>query len=201
MGEIDAGYYSGTSLLSVILTYMQEEVSAGFSLIEVLVIISIITIFSVLTATSLPIARNRQNIQLAGQQVSAMLSEAIQRAINETREESCLEGRGEAIKCSDVGVHIAGTTITMFADTVDDNKFSDGDAVIKTQTLSGNAISPDDMSIVFEAAPPSVIAFGNGNVITPDGQQATFSVSAGSHTSTYRADAYGHLTLVSPDSL
>lgn len=168
--------------------------ASGFTLVEMMVIITIVTIFTIITARALPIVRNQQNVRLAQQQISSLLNEARHQALNETRQDACLESHGQSEKkCSDIGLDLRQTTATLFADTDDDNRFSARDFIIRQQPIAGSMTALTPTTALFEASPPSVVMYGNGALKAPGDSSLTLILESGGDQKNYLIDSYGHL--------
>ncbi len=155
---------------------------AGFSLVESLVIISIISILASLSLVALPAARAHQQLISDTELVQSLLLDSKGRALNQVRPEECESGLSledpDRAPCSDVGIdfRIAGE-VTQFADLNGNGEYEDTDYKIVTHSLSSSVTSDP---IVFKSVPPSVETYTNGQVMTPNGENniATITLTA-----------------------
>lgn len=169
----------------------------GFTLIETLVTISIVSLITAILVVSWPWAREQQAFTLATQVIASRLKEAQQYAINEQRPERCEAQR----QCSVVGIAVRGAELVMFADTRGLNQQYDeaagvtGDFIIQKQTLP-SAVTTDAgqwQSWVFKAVPPNVISFGpTGEEIAP-GAATSLILEWGTKQRTLTIRPYGHV--------
>src|SRR5690348_15577373 len=126
---------------------MQEH-QQGFSLIESLIVISIIAIMSALALQALPVARNNQQLVADTEQIRALLLDAKERALNQVRPADCLSQYADSdvqrAPCSDVGITFVNNQVIEFADTNSNNAYSSQgpkDYVIATFDLSGSQVT------------------------------------------------------------
>lgn len=172
-------------------TYYQN----GFTLFEVMVTISIIGILTVMTGRAFPIARNNQSLRLAEQQLQASLREAQQLALYEDRNDDCVARPGDDSLCSDIGVHLAGNVLTMFADIDADGVYSNDttDFRISTASLPSGVTVTTTPSYLFRGDPPTVELFVNNR---PENDRANLTLEAGNITANYEIHSYGQVTRV-----
>lgn len=172
---------------------------AGFSLIESLIVVSIITIMTSLAMHALPIARSNQQLIADTEQIRALLLDAKERAVNQVRPDACLNKIEKASKdravCSDVGIAFVGNQLIEFADVNQDNKYSNGDYKIVQYALTN---APGDNSFVFESVPPQVYLHTLGNS-TPMGPSETIQIKLtgyGSLSRTLVIHSYGTMDIL-----
>ncbi len=141
---------------------------AGMTLVEVMVGITIIGILSLMAATAFPYVRQYQQATLTAQLIQSTMRRAQQLALDETRDEKCLALEGPEIEqqrhCSDVGIAIAGHDIQLFADTADDNRYTVNNDFILATLPFPSAVTVTNKAFLFEATPPSIVMFVDGNV-------------------------------------
>lgn len=154
---------------------------AGFTQIELIVVVAIMAAFAALMATTYPSVRAEQKLTLAEQTLQAALRSAQQSAINEERQAFCL---AEAVtlgtdpkKCSDIGLILVPdeNNIIIFADIdkPDDNQFEDPshggrDFVLRRVAFpDGVQVAPSapPTTLIFEGAPPTIKLFSGPNEI------------------------------------
>lgn len=156
-------------------TYFLQP-NLGFSLIEIVVTIAIIGILTTMVAAGYPAVRNRHTMQRAQQQMELLLREAQQQTLNEERAKACRDlsprdTEGDIVarrRCSDVGIHLQGTTAILFADLNSDKAYSaNRDYQIRDPETLPATVVPNQ-TIVFNATPPHLTMYGNGGIV--DGQ-------------------------------
>lgn len=174
------------------MTYMQY----GFTLLEVVVTITIITIITYLVFAAFSVTRNEQALLRAEQQLQNNLREAQSQALNEVRAPKCLDRVGpnlsEQRHCSNIGVSISGNTLTLFADISDDNLFSAADFQLETFELPANVIVQADRTFLFEATPPNITLYANGALV-PSDSIGDVVLQAGNASLPLTISSYGHV--------
>lgn len=164
---------------------------SGFTLLEVLVTVAIIGIVMVLITTTLPSTQDSQAVLRAEQEVKALAREAQQRALNEERDEDCLAEVGEdtAVQrlCSDVGVHVVSGEVVLFADTIDDDRYGEGDFMLARRVLPSAVTVHGATSFVWQVVPPTITLFVDGGAV----ERGELTLAAGKVTTTIRVSAYG----------
>ncbi|HSX24898.1 MAG TPA: prepilin-type N-terminal cleavage/methylation domain-containing protein [Candidatus Andersenbacteria bacterium] len=141
----------------------------GFTLIESLIIISIITIMSGLALQAIPLARSDQQLISDTEQIRAVLLDAKERALNQVRPDDCLPMSDMASKdragCSDVGIAFSGNKLIEFADTDPDNQYiSNKDYTIATFDLNTTPTTDFGGSLVYTSFPPTVYLNKKGSM-------------------------------------
>ncbi len=147
----------------------------GVTLIETVVVISIMTILTVLGMRAVPVVRHNQRLISDSELIQFLLRQAERSALNEVRAEECLQvvGDDEEVqkRCSNIGIAIQDSSVWLFADLSGDQNFSaEDDFVLEQYTLASKAVIPTGVvseSLVFEAVPPTVALFANGAPVTP----------------------------------
>lgn len=174
----------------------------GFTILEILVVIVVISILSLVTLASYPTARSNQALRLAEQQIQSSLREAQQRALNELRDTNCITSaslyNGDQRYCSNIGIYLSGSTMTMFADSSDDDgQFSIGsDYEIKQMTLSAGVTVVGGVgtnsSFLFKSLPGITTEFyrdGQG----PEAHPGTITLQSGKTVASYSIASYGQV--------
>jgi len=177
-----------------------SSLQGGFTLIESIVIIVIISILSAIAASAIPHARDSQQLTVSGQQVQALLSSAEQKAVNELRTEECLTAVGddkEAQKtCSNVGVAVKGVDAVIFSDTDPDRQYApEKDFVLSRHTLQARQVleaEEDWQTFLFEATPPSITLFADGQPVSPQAP-GSLVLKSGRQTKAWAVLPYGRL--------
>lgn len=168
----------------------------GFTLLEVLVTLAIITIVTFLAATAFSIIREREALIHARQQISSIVRAAQTQALNEQRHPACLaeveDSPLAAKQCSDIGVFLQGEKVIVFADTNDNNQYDDQDFRESESSLPRPVTVLGTISIVIEATPPNVVLWHNGRVV-PAGNQISLTLRAGRRTVPLSISSYGIL--------
>lgn len=170
--------------------------SPGFTLLEVLVTLAIITIVTFMATLAFPIIREREALVNARQQISSALRAAQTQALNEQRRPDCLARVGDsplaAKKCSDVGIFLQAEKLITFADTNDNNQYDSQDFLESEGSLPRPVTVLGAASIVIEATPPNVAMWHNGRVV-PAGSQVAVKLRAGRGTLPLSISSYGIL--------
>ncbi len=153
---------------------MNMQDRPGFSLIESLVVISIIGILTGMSTVAIPALRAHQELVADTESIRALLLDAKQRTLNQVRPEGCLPDlSSEDINragCSDVGVAIVGGEIIEFSNTNTAGtglyKYNVtgtfGDHIIVKSKLASKLVSGSVQSLLFMGVPPSVKLYKDG---------------------------------------
>ncbi len=147
---------------------------SGFSLIESLVMISIITILTSISVAALPAVRAHQALVSDTEQIRSLLLDSKQRALNQVRPEACVrqaesEGK-DPRRCSDVGIVFTGGNVVQYAD-IQPNFRYDADkkdyvfATYEMQSVLVNSLSINHF--LFYGNPPSVDLVADGRRVEP----------------------------------
>lgn len=167
---------------------------AGFTLLEVLVTLTIVTVVTYLVTSAFPVVRDEETLTHASQQLISTLRAAQTQALDEQRSPDCLTHVGEGPRlaklCSDVGVLIRGGELLTFADTNDNNQFDERDFPLHTNSLPAPVVVTSPVSLVIEATPPNVSLYVNGLGIQPAGT-ATVTLHSRGRTKSVTVTAYG----------
>lgn len=187
--------------------YTKGKSGAGFTLLEVVVTIVILSIITLLVTSAFPEARSAQALLLARQQLRSIFQKAEQQALQEIRDENCLQRVKNnpdytlQKRCSDIGVALQGSTALLFADTEDDNQYTEGqDYLLSTLSLpAGVKVTQADgtdlstwQSFLFEATPPTIDLYVNQTLL-PGNQQAPIALQAGRRSALLNVNRYGRL--------
>lgn len=171
----------------------------GFSLIESLIVVSIIAVMSALALQALPVARSHQQLVSDTEQIRALLLDAKERALNQVRPGTCLPNGGDQAdvnraSCSDVGIAFVGNQVIEFADTNSDNSYtSQGprDYIIATFDLFAPPGSGSVASLVFKSVPPSTMLYANGSLMSPSATTKIILNGYGDLSRTLQVHSYG----------
>lgn len=167
---------------------------AGLSLLEVMVTLVLITATTALVASAFPVVREQQALEQARQQFTAAVRAAQTQALDEHRTPDCLSRLGTAIAqqklCSDIGVAILGNELHTFADIHDNNQFDHDDADMHITSLPPGITVVSPGSILFEATPPNLTAYFNGQVVSP-AQPVTITLRSPHRELSLTISAYG----------
>lgn len=168
----------------------------GYTLLEVVITIVIILIATLLVSSAFPVVRAQQGLLRAERQLQSLIRDVQQRASNEIRDQECLDLVGDELEnqrlCSDLGLHLLGNQITLFADTSDDDIFTSTDYVFDTQTLATPVSSVNEHSLLFEATPPTISLISNGATLPPD-ETIDLTLQSENTTKDFLIYAYGQL--------
>ncbi len=158
-----------------------EEKSRGFSLIESLIVISIVGMVTTMSLQAFPAIRAHQQLISDTEQIRSLLLDSKQRALNQVRPEDCMpdlpvESKDRAV-CSDVGIAFVNNELIQFADTVGENRdYDPSDYVIVKFPLS-TKLEGITASLLFTSLPPSVALHANGVALGPN-ESATIELHA-----------------------
>ncbi|MBI3250544.1 MAG: type II secretion system protein [Candidatus Andersenbacteria bacterium] len=168
--------------------------SAGFTLVETLVTITIMTILTGMTVTAFPRVRASQQVQNDVYVLRSLIADAQQRSLNEVREDDCIAKVGEERErvCSNVGVALLPGEFVEFSDTDENRRFSGSDFVIVRRDHVSTVSAPkgNNLELLFEATPPNVFLFADGTVIGPN-TGVSFSLESGKASRTMRVRQFG----------
>lgn len=175
--------------------------NSGITLLEVLVTLTILTLVTYLVTTAFPVIREEEALVHARQELASSLRAAQTQALDEQRSPECLlqvgDNPAEAKLCSDVGVMLAGDTLTTFADTNDNDQFDDRDFVLDRSALPQPVRVATPVSLLMEATPPNVILYVDGLPLGA-GQQAVVTLQSRQRSQTLIITAYGVLERKTP---
>lgn len=176
----------------------------GFSLIESLVIISIISILASLSLVALPAARAHQQLVADTELIQSLLLDSKERALNQVRPEECITQLGVEQDdkilgpfCSDVGIDFnkAGE-VTQFADLNESGQYEKTDYKIVTHSISSTISTDDFKALIFKSAPPSVELYKNKIVLGPSDTAKITLTAANGETRTLEVHQFGTLDIV-----
>jgi prepilin-type N-terminal cleavage/methylation domain-containing protein len=147
---------------------------SGFTLVELLVVITITAIIAAVVATAYPAARSAQTLTLAEQTLQAALRRAEQAAINEERDiAKCTPRLPPALQklCSDTGIILEPdkSVMIIFADINQPNlNMYEPDRDFKIAEVpfpDGVRVEPSvpPTTFIFEGAPPGIKLFTSVN--------------------------------------
>lgn len=153
----------------------------GFTLLEVVIVISIMTIVTYAVLTALPVARTNQQLTGDITALRSILTNAQQQAVNEIRSPDCLatvpSDADSQRRCSNIGVFIADNKVIQFADTSPDRIYTPGvDYILRESDQASGLKGGPDITILFEADPPTVVTYANGQVLGPK-QKVSFTLA------------------------
>ena len=172
-----------------------KQASSGFTLLEVVIVMTILTIMTYLVVSALPPARVNQRLESDVQQFRSLISRAQQLAVNEVRPDSCLARAGAneetQRRCSNVGVVARTGELVLFADLDGDRRYS-GPADFEIEKIPQTADVNDgrEADIVFEADPPEVFMYADSRIIGA-GQSYVVRFAIGEATRTFSIGPYG----------
>lgn len=168
--------------------------SRAFTLLEVLVTLTIITIVTYLVTVAFPNIREEEALTHARQNIISALKSAQTQALDEQRSPKCLArvsgGATNAKRCSDIGILLRGQDLITFADINDNNQFDNQDFALQSAVLPRPVVTTATTSFVIEATPPNVTMWHDG-VIIPAGSRATVTIRARQRTKTLSFSSYG----------
>lgn len=171
--------------------------SSGFTLLEIVVVVGIISAVTAYASIAYPSVRQQQKIIMAEQILQSTMRETQQKAINEERNPDCItEQAGSADKkhCSDLGLYFDGSKIVLFANTnlSDDNKYeSDDYNKLGTVSLPDGVTISGLHSLLFKATPPSVKMYADGQ---PIHTTTTATIQIGDNSEKVTLGPYGQVS-------
>lgn len=130
----------------------------GFSLVESITIIAIISILTTISVASLPAIRAHQALVADTEQIRSLLLDSKQRSLNQVRPEACVAIATDPRKCSDVGITFTGGKVVQYADVVGDLRYNpENDIDIVAHDLQSVVVNSQSTNhFVFYGNPPSV---------------------------------------------
>lgn len=157
---------------------------SGFTLVETVVTMAIIGIVTTIIAVAFPVMRHRQGLLLGAQRLEALLRETQQLALNEDRAPACTDqflGDDESAsrarqRCSDVGLLVEGTTVTLFADTDGSKTYSRSRDFRLRDPETLPAAVTGSHTFVSLASPPQLWLYADG-VLLDDQHPATLQLT------------------------
>lgn len=175
----------------------------GFTLVEMVIVIAIMTILTAVILTALPKARGDQLLKSDIIQLHTLLAAAAQRSLNEIRTPECLTIAGEdetlQRRCSDIGVAVVETRRILFADLDGDKQYSvSGDFDIETENAASSPADEMPFSVVFAAVPPTVTTYANGDIVGA-GQVVPLTLAADNTSRDLTIGPYGIVEDVPPE--
>lgn len=167
--------------------------SLGFTLVEAVVTIAILSIITTIVLAAFPQVRDHQTLIAAEQQLRSYIRQAEQASFNQIRPEDCTNTLPEEDHglCSDTGIAIRGSEVILFADTLqkDVNQYEQGDYVYNTLTLPSPARALAERTLLFEADPPGIILYVDGVNQSP----GRVELMAGSRSKLLTIHRYGQV--------
>lgn len=199
-GYIVASHLAGWGSIIVKMNSMQSaehrRSCEGFTLLEMVFIISIISILSLTLLNGLPLARDNQIIAADRAWFQSIVRTAQLRAVNELRDEACMAQAGGSPeierRCSDVGLLLQGRRILMFSDLDGDQAYAKSVDYDIQEFTATSKFEPDGKVIIFESVPPLLRLYDDGSVIAPTGNVA-LTMSVGSLQRNVRVTFYGNV--------
>lgn len=144
--------------------------SAGFSLVESMVVVTMVSILSIMSLQAIPALRAHQELVTDTETIRALLLDAKQRALNQVRPEDCLSGfavtDSARAGCSDVGVALRQGEIIQFANSHETGgsgpKYDTNDYVIVRSKAASKIKFGSPTSLLFLGNPPATILYKDG---------------------------------------
>ncbi|MEK7499307.1 MAG: hypothetical protein AAB649_01740 [Patescibacteria group bacterium] len=185
--------------------------SAGFSLIESLVIVSMISILSVMSLRAIPALRSHQELVTDTEKIRALILDARQRTLNQVRPADCLKelekDHPTRATCSDVGVALQFGEIIEFSNTYTVGNGAlkyDWDGGSESTTVRDHVIqrlkpvtrikSGSPTSLLFMGVPPTIELYRDGTKVNP-GDESTKITLIASNGSTRTITVYSSGTI------
>lgn len=172
------------------------------TLVEAVVVVTILSILSTMTVVSFPVVRSHQDLISDAGQIEAVLRDAQLRALNEVRPDECVIQAGPEPEqqrlCSNVGVAVQSGKAVLFSDSSGDRAYTPAEDfeineyVLKSQVSEANP--PQWRVFVFEADPPTIAVYENGAVVLPassEDQTPSLTLQAGKQERKIFLQPYG----------
>lgn len=146
---------------------MQHTAAAGFTLLEIIVTIAILTTITIVVAVAYPTTRRHQALGIAEQTLQMRIRGALATAVNEERTPDCrVEANTRAVpeqRCSDVGVYVADEELITFADLTNDGMYTAiDDFELNRVSFAGGVQAVTPVSFLFLGVPPDSTLLVNG---------------------------------------
>ena len=168
----------------------------GYTLLEVVVGIGIISLVATLLAVGYPSTRDTQELLVAQQRFEALLRDAQQQARNEERSPDCLASVSEEDRnvCSDIGLALRGQVMTLFADTVGaDQRYTPGADFILTEQQLPEGVTVADLDLVWLSVPPTTTLYADGAAVVDDTAPQEVTLRYRSHSLTVAVFPFGYV--------
>jgi type II secretory pathway pseudopilin PulG len=172
---------------------------SGYTLIEAVVVLGIISLLAAFTLAAWPHLRERQALLIVRQQVQTLFREVQSQAFYEARSTTCLQlfapDDPDQTRCSDLGLAFRDRKLRIFADTDGNLRYSSSDFVLAEETLAAGVSTPytDWSSLLFQAVPPNITLFdANSQPVSPD-RFTTLTVEIGSSFHNFSVYPYGQI--------
>ncbi|MDA1169186.1 MAG: hypothetical protein O3A36_02515 [bacterium] len=170
----------------------------GFSLVESMVIVSMISILSVMSLRAIPALRSHQELIADTEKIRALLLDAKQRTLNQIRPDDCLDTYDvdDPVRaaCSDTGLGLQWGEIIEFSNSYYKGKGSvhiydydfkglpretlQSDYVINRSKPVTRVQLGSPTSLLFKSTPPTVELYRNGTLVTPDDDSTKITLIA-----------------------
>ncbi len=149
--------------------------NTGFSLVESITIIAIISILTAISVAALPAIRAHQALVADTEQIRSLLLDSKQRSLNQVRPEACVqeaEANGkDSRRCSDTGIVFHEGNVIQYADSGTPNlRYDEADHKIATYPLQSVIVKGDSTNpnhFLFYGNPPSVDLYVTGLRASP----------------------------------
>jgi prepilin-type N-terminal cleavage/methylation domain-containing protein len=173
--------------------------NSGYTLIEVLITVTIITLVTTIGITALPLVRDSQNLRLAEQELQSKLRVAGKKALHENRDQRCLDDpRVETPSaCSDIGLAVTSNLLILFADINQDLNYSSGaDLILEEVPLPNQVRALTDTVFLFVAEPPALQLYQDGVPLLSDDQPGEITLLASSRESQLTISPFAYVNRI-----
>lgn len=183
----------------------------GFSLVESVVVVSIISILTVMSFTAIPALRSHQELVGDTEKIRELIIDAKQRTLNQVRPEACLTSIGaasdspEGAVCSDAGVAIQFGEIIEFANTyaptANKYEYDQGGTLTRDYVISRSKPvttitgGSGGTSLLFVSAPPSVELYNRGALLAGTASETITLTASNGSTRTLRIHPLGTIDI------
>lgn len=155
----------------------RNDNASGFTLIESVVVMAIVSMVSVLALNAIPVLRAHQELVADTENFRSLLFDSKQRTVNQVRPPSCLSqyeiNNPLRAACSDVGIAIYLGELIQYANTANQNQHTyepgiAGDFEIAKIKIVSTVEMPRSLkSLLFISMPPTVVTYSDGAIISP----------------------------------
>lgn len=159
----------------------------GFTLLEMMVTVAIIGIFSAFSLAAYPQLRANQLFSLTEQQLQSQLSAASASTFNGELNQDCVDAAEDVSSCDQYGVTLLENRAIVFVDGNDSKAFEEGDFVVSEIILSESLEIQDWEDVVFVRSLPRLqLLVAASEVESDTDESAVFSLNLNEQSRSFR---------------